>query len=280
MKQTIKAARKRALIDAHVHLERGPYTSAWVDQFIQTAAARGICELYLLEHSHRFVEFRPMYDEIMKPAPYAAYQTEWLLKRNVLSLADYHTFTRTYDRSQSPVTIHFGLEICYFRGTETLVSKILKKYAFDFITGSVHWIDGWGFDHPHTQEEWKNRDVDLVYGQYYAQMNDLISSGLFTHLAHPDSIKCFNYLPRVSLTKTYRTLAKNLKARGMKVENSAGLYINYGHAELGMNAALFNAFTHEGCEIITASDAHRPEDAGLHIETLTRQNPSSAEFVQ
>ncbi len=262
---------RRKLVDAHVPLERGPYTADWIDRFVRSAEERGISELYLLEHSHRFVEFRPLYNDITRPASYASYQTEWLLKRNTLSLADYHKFTQTFDRSKSPVTIRFGLEICYFKGKEALVSEISKIYEFDFITGSVHWIDGWGFDHPHNKEEWNNRDVDQLYGQYYAQMNDLISSGLFTHLAHPDSIKCFNFLPRRPLTETYRSIARNLKARRMKVENSAGLYINYGHAELGMNGGLLKAFKEEHCTIITASDAHRPEDVGLQIAALMEQ---------
>jgi histidinol-phosphatase (PHP family) len=266
----------RKLVDGHVHLERGPYAAAWLERFIQTAVERSISELYLLEHSHRFVEFRPLYDEIIRPAPFAAYQTDWLFKRNTLSLSDYHRFTKSFDRSPYPVNIHFGLEICYFEGKEEVISEILEKYNFDFTTGSVHWLDGWGFDHPNNQDEWKKRDVDEVYRQYYIQMNRLISAGIFTHLAHPDSIKCFNYLPTIPLEETYQGLSRTLKAHSMKVENSAGLHINYGHAELGMNPKLLNAFSDEGCEIITASDAHRPEDVGLYIEKLIA--PGSAKF--
>ena len=47
----------RPLIDAHIHLERGPYTTVWIDQFIQTAVKRNLSELYLLEHPHVYVQF-------------------------------------------------------------------------------------------------------------------------------------------------------------------------------------------------------------------------------
>jgi len=46
------------VIDAHVHLERGPYTREWLEQFVAQARRTGVTELHLLEHTHRFVEFR------------------------------------------------------------------------------------------------------------------------------------------------------------------------------------------------------------------------------
>jgi len=42
------------MIDAHVHIERGPYSENWIDVFVERAATAGIDELYLLEHSFRF----------------------------------------------------------------------------------------------------------------------------------------------------------------------------------------------------------------------------------
>ncbi len=46
-----------------------------------------------------------------------------------------------------PVKVKFGLEVCYIPETADILAEILKNYDFDFLTGSVHWIDGWGFDH-------------------------------------------------------------------------------------------------------------------------------------
>ncbi len=46
------------MIDAHVHLEQGPYTEEWLMEFFDKAIERGITSLYLLEHSHRFKEFK------------------------------------------------------------------------------------------------------------------------------------------------------------------------------------------------------------------------------
>ena len=45
------------MIDAHVHLEKGPYTKKWLEQFINKAIENKIKEVYFLEHTHAFREF-------------------------------------------------------------------------------------------------------------------------------------------------------------------------------------------------------------------------------
>lgn len=45
--------------DWHIHLERGPYTVEWAEQFVRRAEKLGIREICLLEHSVRFFEFHP-----------------------------------------------------------------------------------------------------------------------------------------------------------------------------------------------------------------------------
>ncbi|WP_407311882.1 hypothetical protein [Desulfosporosinus sp. SB140] len=57
-----------------VHLERGSYLMEWLKRFIDTAVQRGINKLYLLEHSHRFIEFKGIYDD----GNYDSYLSKWL----------------------------------------------------------------------------------------------------------------------------------------------------------------------------------------------------------
>ena len=50
------------MIDVHVHLENGPYTKEWLDQFVNKAIERKIKEVYFLEHTFVFKEFYFLYD--------------------------------------------------------------------------------------------------------------------------------------------------------------------------------------------------------------------------
>jgi histidinol-phosphatase (PHP family) len=52
----------------------------------------------------------------------------------------------------------------------------------------------------------------------------------------------------------------------MKTEFSLGLYINYSHKEFGLNKEFLSALKQQKVELITASDAHVPENAGKYIK--------------
>ncbi len=254
------------MIDCHIHLERGPYTIKWLNKFIETAANRGINEIYLLEHSHRFIEFIPMYEPI---CTYSEYQREWFKRNNDrnLSIKRYIDFIQEAKQIPYPINVKFGLEVCYFEDYEQLIKDVVGCYPFDFITGSVHWVDGFGFDHK--KELWSKIDVDITYKRYFEIMQKLIESNLFTGVAHPDSIKVFGHKPSYELRDTYKKIADLLCKYNMYAEQSGGLYLNYGKdCELGMNRVMLKVLLDKGVKILTASDAHSPNDVGANISEL------------
>lgn len=248
------------MTDAHVHLERGPYTLAWVGKFAEAAAARGLDELCLLEHGHRFLEFRGCYREV---EDYSDYQRAWLGRKAGVRLRDYLALVDECRRAKWPVKLKFGLEVCYFPGREREIESLCRGLDLDFLTGSVHWIDGWGFDHG--PESWEGRDIGAVYARYFEIMGELVDSGLFGRLAHPDSIKCFGARCPYPLGESYERLAGKLAARGVEAEESGGLFLNYGLPRTGMEEGMLAAFAAAGVRIVAASDAHRPEDAGRTV---------------
>lgn len=254
------------MLDCHIHLERGPYTIDWLKEFVKTAAERGLDEIYLLEHSHRYNEFIPMYKPV---CDYSNYQRQWFLSRNTgkLSIKEYFRFIQTAKQISFPIKIKFGLEVCYFEESEQLIGDILNEYSFDFNVGSVHWVDGFGFDHK--KELWDTMNVDRVYARYYEIMGKLIESRLFNGVAHPDSIKAFGHKATYSLEASYRKIAELLVRNNMYAEQSGGLNLNYSRdCELGMNPLMLKVFKEQGIKILTASDAHSPTDVGANIPEL------------
>ncbi len=251
------------MTDVHIHIERGSYTKEWIDRFAAQAVRAGLDEIYLLEHSHRFVEFAPMYDAVRA---YSDYQNDWYQSRVSGSIADYLALIEKMRGESFPVTIKWGLEVCYFPAHEALIGKMLHAFPFDFAVGSIHWVDGFGFDHKAAL--WEGIDVDALYRRYYELMLSLVRSGLFSGVAHPDSIKCFGHRPAFDLTSVYRLLADELNAHHMYAEQSGGLRLNYGFSELGMNETMLRTFKEKHVAIRFASDAHKPEDVGANIFDL------------
>jgi len=245
------------MIDAHVHLERGPYTKEWLARFVEVAKAAGVGRLDLLEHTHRFAEFGPLYEGA---AAYSLSQAERLAGKMVLGLGDYLAFADAMRGIDWGLELRFGLEVCYVPEREGFLRSRLGGLGLDFLTGSVHWIDGWGFDL--SRESWEGRDLDAVWERYYAIMTGLAASGLFDRLAHPDSIKVYGHRPGEHPIEAYLTLAALCASREIEVEVSAGLANNFGFPRVGIDEPLFGILREAGCRFVAASDAHRPEDVG------------------
>jgi len=256
---------EKPMIDTHVHIERGPYTESWINQFIERAKIAGIDELHFLEHSFRFHEFKGIYESIGKHSSAGDYQKNWLESKCCLRLDQYKDFISILRGKSYPVTVRFGLEICYFPGKEETIRNIISDFEWDFITGAVHWIDGFGFDLRDNIPIWLKSDVDALYRRYYALIVLAIESGIFDVIAHPDSIKCFDFYPTYNLSSLYEEVAESAKKCQVKMEFSNGLFINYGHKELGLNRELLRVLKQKGVYLVTASDAHKPEDVGRYI---------------
>lgn len=254
------------MIDAHVHIFRGnsgEYTIELINSFVEQAQRNRITELYLLEHTHQFYEFKQMYQPISE---YNEYQRNWLSGKMNASLASYMQFIDRARGYEFPINVKFGLEVCYIPETEHILAGLLKQFEWDFVTGSIHYIDNWGFDHK--PEFWHGINVDKAYERYYNIMHKLITSGLFGGVAHPDSIKCFGHRPSIDMSSVYLLLAEALNKAGMYAEQSGGLALNYGLPELGMNPDMLEIFRAKKVRMLTASDAHGAEHAGANIKEL------------
>lgn len=149
------------------------------------------------------------------------------------------------------------------------IERILEPYQFDFLVGAIHSIDGLLYDMPWSKEIlWDKYNVDDIYRRYYELIFDLVKSNLFTQLAHPDTIKMFGYYPSYDLKPTYHELAQLLVEHHVKGECNTGCYYRYHHPDKGLSKELLDIFKEHHVDIITASDAHKPEDVGTCIKDV------------
>lgn len=255
------------MIDAHVHLEKGPYTREWVEKFLQYAQQRGIEEIFFLEHTHLFTEYLGLYDEM---AAYNPYQHQWFAKKrqNARSIGEYLEFIHRMKEEPLPVKVKFGLEVCYSPEHEEEIRQLKDRYPVDFWVGSVHFIHGWAFSH--LRQPWKKEEVCVkeLYACYYRLLVQLAESRLFSGLAHPNSLQCFGAYPPAGMEEEARRLAVALRDSKMYVEESSGLRINYGDPALGMSPVLLRAMIRQQVPVCTASDAHVPHDVGKWVKEM------------
>lgn len=252
------------MVDGHIHIERGPYTIEWIQQFVDYAQEREITELHFLEHTHRFHEFAPFYNGMTE---FNSYQWKWYFEKERRSIAKYLELIALCRSKKFPVILHFGLEACYDPDFEESYSALRNYDMLDFVVGAVHWVDGFAFDHK--KIFWEGKDVNKLYRRYYDVSIQLAQSGLFDGLAHPDGLKCFGHIPTIDLDTQYRSLAVALRSNSMYAENNVGINLNYGYTrEIGLNSALLAILQEYEVPILSASDAHSPQDIGSFLKDL------------
>jgi len=253
------------MTDGHIHIERGEYTLDWIQRFVDKAVEMELTEIRLLEHNYRFEEFVPMYDSV---CAYSEYVDAWFHRNaGAHKLEDYLELIRKVRNEKYPVEIKFGLEICYFKEFEDLIAEQTKDKGFDFLLGSVHFVDDFAFDHK--AEHWDGMDVDKLYHRYFEDSVLLAKSGIFDGIGHPDTIKLFGHKPSYSLTEYYERLAKELASSSMYADQNSGAYRRCPEtASLGMEEELLRILKKHNVKIITSSDAHCPEDVGYKIKEL------------
>ena len=236
--------------DYHMHLrdsdEQIAHTQEAIERFVETASARGVDEIGFSEHVYYFRETRGLWT--------VPYQTE----RCRHDLATYCDAVLTAKRRGLPVKL--GLEVDYLPDREDELADALAPYPWDFLLGSVHWIDGQAVDQ--RPGLWAESPVGEVWRRYFRCLRAAAQSGLFDVLSHPDLVKIFGRRPSAEeVAREHDETAKAVAVSGAAVEvSTAGLRKPVG--ELYPDAEFLRACRERRVPVTLASDAHVPADVG------------------
>lgn len=241
------------LTDYHVHLRpdepetppRRFFTTDNVERYLEVAGRRGIAELGVSEHIHRFADSLAIWDH-----PF------WL-ESAVDDLTAYCEFV-------AATPLRLGIEMDYVRGAEDRIAVVLDRHAFDYVVGSVHFIRDGAVDHD-VYDVWEALgDPDKVWSLYFETLAEAVRSGLYDILAHPDLVKVWGRgrpAPQRDPRFYYEPVVEAIAETGITVEvSTAGwrkpvgeLYPAAGFAAMCVDA---------GAAFSLSSDAHVPEHIG------------------
>ena len=253
-------------IDYHMHFEYGSYDLEWVQGFFESAKKNGVSEIGISEHSHGFIEFKDLYYEelILDDSVVGSYQAKWLEKNKFkYSLKDYFKFMQMLKEKGYPVKI--GIEICNFKNQEK-VKAIIKDYEFDYIIGSVHFLNGWGYDFADIKQVWNDFSLQDIYKWYAVEITNLAQSGLYDVLGHPFNIRLFKNIPEFDVKPILEQVATVLKEANMVIDINTGTLYRYPIEEISPYPDFLQVAKKYDLPIITSSDAHKPEDCGRYID--------------
>ena len=233
-------------VDLHNHTTRCNHATGTVDQYVERAIELGIDIYGFSEHAP--MDFDPDYR-----LPFEEID------------AYFRDIHNAKERYKDDIEILLGYEVDWLKGhmdTNVLNAKI------DYLIGSVHFIDKWGFDNPEFLSGWKEKNVDEIWQAYFEAIEAMANSGKFDIVGHFDLIKVFKFMPQSDV----RLLAKNallaIRRANMVMEvNTSGL--RKPTAEIYPSSTLLQEAYTLGIPITFSSDAHSVSQVGADYEKAT-----------
>jgi histidinol-phosphatase (PHP family) len=263
------------LTDYHVHLrpdEDGStaeryFTAGNVERYREAAEERGIEELGVSEHIHRFVQSLDVW------------QHPWYRHWARDDVDEYCEFLR-----ESGLKV--GIEADFLPGREDRLQNLLETREWDYVVGSVHFLRDAAVD-VHGEPDWaawdiwRGADPEKVWRSYFETLGEAARTGMFDVLAHPDLVKAFAGrvpVPDGDLRRFYERAMDGIAESDVAVEvSTAGL--RKPVAEIYPAPAFLEMCLDAGRPVALSSDAHRPEELGYEyaraLELLERLGVSA-----
>jgi histidinol-phosphatase (PHP family) len=188
----------------------------------------------------------------------------WHMK--AAELPQYIEQIQAAQREFPKLSIKFGLEVDYAPDCESFVRELATKFPWDYFLGSVHYVGDFGIDS--RAEDWKGKDVDQVWLDYFQLWTQAAQSGLYDSLAHPDLPKKFRFLPTTDFTGVFRTALKIAKNSGVAIEvSTAGL--RKPCREIYPSKEFLAIAREFEIPVTLGSDAHLADDLGADFDKAT-----------
>ena len=237
------------LVDYHIHSSHSSDGTASIIDMCQRARTIGIHEIGFSEH----IEFDPQ---------------DW-----GYGYFDYEQYTfdidRTREQFSNTLIIRKGVEVDYQHWVEDDIRDWLKEKEFDFVIGSVHYLN-----HQYISDKLISEGhLQDIYNLYFTEVNNSITSRLFDIVGHLDLPWRYTYRNRESFDQIsywnnmQETLTKIIDADMYLEINTKGLR-EPCCSTYPSQSVLNTYFDHGGHLISVGSDAHSTQEIGMGVKGI------------
>jgi histidinol-phosphatase (PHP family) len=247
------------LTDYHVHLRPDDtdataaeyFTPANAERYREAASERGITELGVAEHVHRFSAALDVWDHPL--------WREWGARDD---LDAYCGFVR------EETDLRLGIEADFVAGREDRMAALLDGRNWDYVVGSVHFLRDRSLDTDEYSVWGAGESPERVWRRYFETVAESARSGLFDIIAHPDLVKVWGASaprPEGDLRRYYEPAVEAFADAGVAVElSTAGWRKPVG--EQYPSVPFLEMLVDAGCPLALSSDAHVPDQLGFEYE--------------
>lgn len=232
-------------VDLHNHTKLCNHAVGEIYEYIEKAIESGT--EYLGFSDHAPMDFDPKYrmnfDDMKN------------YEKNILELKE---------KYKDKIEILLGYEVDYLKNH--MDERVLNAKV-DYLIGSVHFIDGWGFDNPEFIGKYESEDIDYIWQKYFDTIEEMANTKLFDIVGHFDLIKVFKFMPKKDIDIIAKNALLAIKNANMVLEiNGAGL--RKPIKELYPSTSLLKLAFELKIPITFASDAHEPNQISLYSKEI------------
>lgn len=243
--------------DLHTHHKRCGHAIDDIRDYIEAAIKIDLDVIGISDHSPYFYsEHDHLYPHItMKKSEFTTYIAE------VLALKQEY---------KGKIDVLLGVESDYFPEYISYYQEAFKNHPFDYIIGSVHFVEGDSIFNKHRWEGLLEEEKVQLKDKYYQLIEQSAKSGLFHILGHIDAMKgyypAFSQIDSLALEKTLKVIGEEQVA--IEVNTSGGTKDCggwYPSNEILERALFYNV------DITFGSDAHKPDRVGEDFDLVKAQ---------
>ncbi len=235
-------------VDYHTHNTRCGHAQGQIEDYVRAAIRLGLSDIGISDHN-------PAYwlpgDDPIPTVSMAKSELEGYVDETLRLKAKY----------AGRINVRLGLECDYVEGMEGACREMLARHPFDYVIGSVHWVQDANIFHV---RRWDGvSDALPIFAEYYRLIIKSAQSGLFDIIGHATAMTAFAPKP----------LADGIEAlqdEALTAIQDAGLVMEVNTSGFRkMNTEPFPTFRmiaaaqHRGIPLTFSSDSHRPDDVGF-----------------
>jgi len=235
------------IVDLHNHTVLCNHAEGTVDEYILQAVKKGTKIFGFSEHAP--MDFDPKYRISFK------------------QMKEYENMIlEAKEKYKNKIDIRLGYEVDYLEGH--MDNRVLNANV-DYLIGSVHFIDKWGFDNPEFIGRYEDENIDEIWQKYFDAIENMAKSRLFDIVGHVDLIKVFKFMPNKNILDIAKNALLEIKKADMVLEiNMAGyrkpVKEAYPSKEILQEAFKLNI------PITFGSDAHAKEQVSMFEKEIVK----------
>lgn len=239
-------------VDCHSHSAYSGHGSGSVADMVHRAEELGLATFAQTEHLVLPEGMDPDFETSMAPQTMERY------------LAELHEQRERLHKEGSALELVIGIEADWLPGRTDELIELCEP--FEYVLGSVHFIDARPIDDSRDLGIWDDYGADGLWRAYFDAWLDMAAHpGPIMCFSHPDLPKKFGWRPSFDAREYNYEMAQAAARSGRMVEvNTAGLRNDANEAYPTLE--LLRSFHDAGVACTIGSDAHGPKDVAANFD--------------